>query len=243
MRVIVADDRFSLEPASSASSARSAATSWPRRATVSRRWQRCVFTGRTRQSSTSGCRRPTRTKAWSPHTRIRPAFPELGSRSVAVRRAAYAMRLIETYPGGLGYLLKERVLDPAVLLDALRRLVDGECVIDPTIVARFMHPKREPDPLDVLTDANEEVFGPAGRRSIELGDRRRHSSSRSGRSDRTRPRSSRSSGWRPRRNPSARVGGAHVPAVGTNRGLTVRQGSRRRFACLAKRNSNPHRLP
>jgi len=71
---------------------------------------------------------------------------------------AYAMRLIETYPGGLGYLLKERVLDPAVLLDALRRLVDGECVIDPTIVAKFMHPKREPDPLDVLTDREREVL-------------------------------------------------------------------------------------
>jgi serine/threonine-protein kinase len=73
--------------------------------------------------------------------------------------AAYALRLIETYPGGLGYLLKERVLDAAVLLDALRRLVDGECVIDPTIVARFMHPKREPDPLDVLTEREREVLG------------------------------------------------------------------------------------
>ncbi len=71
---------------------------------------------------------------------------------------AYAMRLIETYPGGLGYLLKERVLDAAVLLDALRRLVDGECVIDPTIVAQFMHPKREPDQLDVLTDREREVL-------------------------------------------------------------------------------------
>jgi DNA-binding NarL/FixJ family response regulator len=71
---------------------------------------------------------------------------------------AYAMRLIETYPGGMGYLLKERVLDAAVLMDALRRLVDGECVIDPTIVAQFMHPKREPEPLDVLTDREREVL-------------------------------------------------------------------------------------
>jgi DNA-binding NarL/FixJ family response regulator len=71
---------------------------------------------------------------------------------------AYAMRLIETYPGGMGYLLKERVLDAAILLDALRRLVDGECVVDPTIVAQFMHPKREPDPLDVLTDREREVL-------------------------------------------------------------------------------------
>ncbi len=71
---------------------------------------------------------------------------------------AYAMRLIETYPGGMGYLLKERVLDAAVLLDALRRLVDGECVIDPTIVAQFMARKRTPDPLDDLTDREREVL-------------------------------------------------------------------------------------
>jgi DNA-binding NarL/FixJ family response regulator len=71
---------------------------------------------------------------------------------------AYAMRLIETYPGGMGYLLKERILDGSVLMDALRRLVDGECVIDATIVAQLMHPKRDPDPLDVLTDREREVL-------------------------------------------------------------------------------------
>ena len=50
------------------------------------------------------------------------------------------MRLIEEHPEGAGYLLKERVSDPAVLVDALRRVVDGECVVDPTIVA----PPRRP---------------------------------------------------------------------------------------------------
>ena len=57
---------------------------------------------------------------------------------------AFALRLIKGYPGGMGYLLKERILDGVVLLDAIRRLVEGECVIDPTIVARSMHPRREP---------------------------------------------------------------------------------------------------
>ena len=46
------------------------------------------------------------------------------------------MRLLEEHPGGIGYLLKERVLDGALLVDALRRLCDGETVVDPTIVAR-----------------------------------------------------------------------------------------------------------
>jgi len=70
----------------------------------------------------------------------------------------YAMRLIKTYPGGMGYLLKERILEGAVLLDAVRRLADGECVIDPTIVARSMRSKRDPDPLAELTGREREVL-------------------------------------------------------------------------------------
>jgi len=70
----------------------------------------------------------------------------------------YAMRLIQTYPGGMGYLLKERVLEGAVLLDALRRLVEGECVIDPTIVGRSMQARRQPDPMAELTGREREVL-------------------------------------------------------------------------------------
>ena len=71
---------------------------------------------------------------------------------------AYALRLLEDHPGGLGYLLKDRLLDPAVLLDALRRLVDGECVIDPSIVARLMARRRTPDPLAELTERERDVL-------------------------------------------------------------------------------------
>ena len=70
----------------------------------------------------------------------------------------YAMRLIETYPGGMGYLLKERILEGAVLLDAVRRLAEGECVIDPTIVARSMQSRREISPLADLTPRELEVL-------------------------------------------------------------------------------------
>ena len=48
--------------------------------------------------------------------------------------ARYAMRLLEDVPERAGYLLKERVSDVAVLADALRRIGEGECVVDPTIV-------------------------------------------------------------------------------------------------------------
>jgi len=70
----------------------------------------------------------------------------------------YAMRLLEDYPERVGYLLKERVFDVANLIDALRRLADGETVIDPTIVARLLARKRRADPLDELSGREREVL-------------------------------------------------------------------------------------
>jgi DNA-binding NarL/FixJ family response regulator len=71
---------------------------------------------------------------------------------------AYAMRLLEEHPEGVGYLLKERVLDVAILVDALRRLSEGESVIDPTIVARLVGRRRPNDPLATLTKREREVL-------------------------------------------------------------------------------------
>ena len=71
----------------------------------------------------------------------------------------YAMRLLEEHPGGIGYLLKERVLDGVLLVDALRRLCDGETVVDPTIVARVFERRRRVDPLAALTEREREVLG------------------------------------------------------------------------------------
>jgi DNA-binding NarL/FixJ family response regulator len=71
----------------------------------------------------------------------------------------YAMRLLEEHPGGSGYLLKERISDVAVLVDALKRISEGECVLDPTIVSRLVHRPRENSPLDELTERELEVLG------------------------------------------------------------------------------------
>ena len=72
--------------------------------------------------------------------------------------ASYAMRLIEELPERVGYLLKERVFDVAVLVDALRRLTEGETVVDPTIVSRLMGRRRREDPLAELTEREREVL-------------------------------------------------------------------------------------
>ena len=72
--------------------------------------------------------------------------------------ARYALRLLEEAPERVGYLLKERVSELAVLVDALRRIDEGECVVDPTIVSRLMSARRAQGPLDELTEREREVL-------------------------------------------------------------------------------------
>ena len=71
---------------------------------------------------------------------------------------SYALRLLEEHPEGVGYLLKERVFDVAILVDALRRLADRETVIDTTIVSHLLGRRRRVDPLEELTEREREVL-------------------------------------------------------------------------------------
>jgi len=72
---------------------------------------------------------------------------------------SYAMRLLDRHPEKVGYLLKERVFAAAVLVDALRRVCDGETVVDPTIVSRLFRRRRDDDPLATLSHREHEVLG------------------------------------------------------------------------------------
>ena len=71
----------------------------------------------------------------------------------------YALRLLEEHPESVGYLLKDRVSNVEVLVDALRRVSEGESVLDPTIVRRLIARPRERGPLAELTDREREVLG------------------------------------------------------------------------------------
>jgi DNA-binding NarL/FixJ family response regulator len=70
----------------------------------------------------------------------------------------WAMRLVTEVPAGVGYLLKDRVSDVAVIVDALRRLAVGECVIDPTIVSTLLRKPRDRGPLDGLSERERDVL-------------------------------------------------------------------------------------
>ena len=90
---------------------------------------------------------------------IRRAHPAVGVLVLShYLESYYALRLLEDHPERSGYLLKERVKDVAVLVDALERIAEGECVLDPTIVARLVGRRREHSPLDELTDREREVL-------------------------------------------------------------------------------------
>jgi DNA-binding NarL/FixJ family response regulator len=92
--------------------------------------------------------------------RIRTDHPAVGVLLLSQYvEPSYAMRLLEEHPERVGYLLKQRVFDAAVLVDALRRIADGETVVDPTIVARLFGRRRREDPLAELTAREREVLG------------------------------------------------------------------------------------
>ena len=92
--------------------------------------------------------------------RIREEHPDIGVLLLSEYvEPSYAMRLLEEHPERVGYLLKQRVFDAAVLVDALRRIGDGETVIDPTIVSRLVGRQRRQDPLADLTRREREVLG------------------------------------------------------------------------------------
>lgn len=82
----------------------------------------------------------------------------------------YAMRLMTEFGRAVGYLLKERVSDLATFASDVRRVANGDCVIDPELVARLVTKRRERDPLDALTEREKTVLGlmAQGRSNIAL---------------------------------------------------------------------------
>jgi serine/threonine-protein kinase len=90
---------------------------------------------------------------------IRSSHPDVGVLVLSqYLESRYATRLLEHHPEALGYLLKERVSDISVLKDAIQRIAEGECVLDPTIVARLIRRPRRPGPVDDLTEREREVL-------------------------------------------------------------------------------------
>src|SRR5205807_1674711 len=71
--------------------------------------------------------------------RMAHSHPEVGVLVLSQHlELGYALQLVRDRAQRRGYLLKDRVADIDVLLDAIRRIARGGCVIDPAIAERLV---------------------------------------------------------------------------------------------------------
>jgi DNA-binding NarL/FixJ family response regulator len=111
--------------------------------------------------------------------RLPPTFTDEGLRAAVALRArrpslpilvlsqyveqTYAAELLDSdpgtgaQPGGVGYLLKDRIGDVEEFVGALERVAAGHTVVDPYVVRQLLG--RRKDPLHRLTPREREVLG------------------------------------------------------------------------------------
>jgi DNA-binding NarL/FixJ family response regulator len=85
---------------------------------------------------------------------------------------SFALRLVSDGAGGVGYLLKDRIIDFDDFADAIRRIARGGSAIDPAVVAILVG-RRARVPLDDLTARERDVLAlmAEGRSNQAIGDR------------------------------------------------------------------------
>jgi DNA-binding NarL/FixJ family response regulator len=91
--------------------------------------------------------------------RLREQWPKLGilllSQSLEHR---YAAQLATEHPEHLGYLLKDRVLDVATLVDSLERIAQGGTVLDPEVVRYLLTRQSTRNRVAGLSDRERDVL-------------------------------------------------------------------------------------
>ena len=71
----------------------------------------------------------------------------------------YARELLADSTGGIGYLLKDRVLDGAQFADAVRRVAGGGTAMDPEVIARLLDRNSGNVALGALSPRERDVLG------------------------------------------------------------------------------------
>jgi DNA-binding NarL/FixJ family response regulator len=70
----------------------------------------------------------------------------------------YALELVGERADGVGYLLKDRVGDPKLFADSVRRVAAGGSALDPQVIQRMVGRRRDTGPLDELTPRERDVM-------------------------------------------------------------------------------------
>jgi DNA-binding NarL/FixJ family response regulator len=90
---------------------------------------------------------------------LRERHPRLGLLILSHHiETQHAVELVRSGTGGIGYLLKERVTDPAAFVAAVRDVAAGGTAIDPEVVSVLLGRHRRTDPLAALTEREREVL-------------------------------------------------------------------------------------
>jgi DNA-binding NarL/FixJ family response regulator len=88
-------------------------------------------------------------------TLIRAELPQTGVLVLSQYvRESYALQLLGDSAAGVGYLLKQRVMEPASFADAVRQVARGGSALDPEVVAQMLERRPPGGPVDRL-DRNE----------------------------------------------------------------------------------------
>ena len=92
-------------------------------------------------------------------TTIRQRYPDTGVLVLSQYvDTAYVLQLLDGNERGCGYLQKDRVLNATELIAAIHRIAAGELVVDRELIDSLLSRRRDPDPLDELTDREREVL-------------------------------------------------------------------------------------
>ena len=106
--------------------------------------------------------------------RMPPTHTDEGVRAAAVIRAElphtgvlvlsqyvnerYALQLLGESAAGVGYLLKERVMEPQGFVDAVSQVARGGSALDPEVVAHMLDRRRVGGPIDRLTERERDAL-------------------------------------------------------------------------------------
>jgi len=75
----------------------------------------------------------------------------------------YARELLSDQHGGVGYLLKDRVMDVSQFVDSVHRVAGGGTVMDPEVVTQLLAKRAKDVPLSRLTGRERLAFIAEGR--------------------------------------------------------------------------------
>ena len=119
--------------------------------------------------------------------RLPPSFTDEGLRAALVARKEvpglpilvlsqyveqlYARELLADGTGGIGYLLKDRVMRSDQFIEAIRRVAAGGTAMDPEVIARLLARNTNNDAVSALSPREREVLGlmAEGRSNAAIG--------------------------------------------------------------------------